>query len=209
MDFAETWSKCFPKQVLQASVGLQKCIFWRQYCCSRAECNVLSRRMRGPVWFRGILGNTFKSRGITVMMTSVKIGTTLGSMSMTLTTVMLLVTVGSRGILGTNVWSRGKLGITVWSRSRHAQVQQQLRHRSVISRHGSGDNPWCSSSKLQQMCGGRTRQQRLRQAGQVVASHRDGIKEKLVLDTMFIGLHGLTSSRRSFNEIYNRIVYKG
>ena len=41
MDFAETWSKCSPKQVLQTSVGLKKCIFWRQYGCSRAEWRVL------------------------------------------------------------------------------------------------------------------------------------------------------------------------
>ena len=33
VDFAE---KCSLKQVLQAGVGLQKCIFWRQYFCSRA-----------------------------------------------------------------------------------------------------------------------------------------------------------------------------
>ena len=34
VDFAETWSKCSPTEVLQAGVGLQKCIFRRQYCCS-------------------------------------------------------------------------------------------------------------------------------------------------------------------------------
>ena len=41
MDFAQTWSNCSLKQVLQTSDGLQKCIFWRQYCCSRAECTLL------------------------------------------------------------------------------------------------------------------------------------------------------------------------